>query len=137
MKMDKIIGRKIQELESYIQQLRKFQKYSYEEIEKDKEKLWAVEHGLQISIQIIIDVGNHIIAKMGENQIENYTDVFDKLAELNILPQEFAENIRLMVGFRNTLVYGYGDINIRTLYDVLQSKLYDFERFIGYIQSHF
>jgi len=135
--MDKIIDRKIQELESYIKQLRIFQKYSYEEIEKDKEKLWAVEHGLQISIQIIMDVGNHIIAKMGENQIENYTDVFDRLAELNILPKEFAESIRLMVGFRNIIVHRYSDVNIHIVYDILQNKLYDFERFIGYIQSHF
>jgi hypothetical protein len=41
--MDKIIDRKIQNLESYIQQLTKFQKYSYEKIEKDTEKLWAIE----------------------------------------------------------------------------------------------
>jgi len=41
--MDKIIDRKIQNLESYIQQLTKFQKYDYEEIEKDTEKLWAIE----------------------------------------------------------------------------------------------
>lgn len=130
------IIRKLNELETAIKQLRKLQKYSYDEIEGDLEKLWAIEHGLQIAIQIVIDIGNHIIAEIGENEIDEYTDIFDKLVKHNIIPSEFAVNIKGMVGFRNLLVYRYGEVNAGIVYKILQNKLYDFERFIGYIQSY-
>ena len=135
--MKMAIVRKIRKLEVSIQQLRKFQKYSYDEIEDDLEKLWAIEHGLQISIQIIIDIGNHIIAEIGENEIEEYADIFDRLVKHNIIPLEFAENIRGMIGFRNLLVHRYSEVDSKIVYSVLQNRLYDFERFIGYIQSFF
>lgn len=130
------IVRKINELETTIKQLRKLQKYSFDEIKDDLEKLWAVEHGLQIAIQIIIDVGNHIIAEMGENEIDEYMDIFDKLVKHNIIPSEFAVNIKGMIGLRNLLVHRYGEVNVEIVYKILQNKMYDFERFIGYIQSY-
>lgn len=128
---------KLQDLEKYIQQLRKFQKYRYDEIENDLEKIWAIEHGLQISIQIIIDVGNYILASIGENQVENYTDILDKLGQQNILPSQFVAEIRGMAGFRNVLVHRYVEVDLRVVCDVLQNSLDDFVKYIGYIQSYF
>ncbi len=130
------IIRKLNELETSIKQLRKLQKYSFSEIKDDLEKLWAIEHGLQIAIQIIIDIGNHIIAEIGENEIDEYTDIIDKLVKHKIIPPEFAINIKGMIGFRNLLVHRYGEVNTDIVYKILQNKLYDFERFIGYIQSY-
>jgi uncharacterized protein YutE (UPF0331/DUF86 family) len=131
------ITRMIRDLEASVQRLRKLQRYSYKEIEDDIEKFWAIEHGLQISIQSIIDIGNHIAAEIGENEIEEYADILNILEKHNVLPLEFAENIRGMIGFRNLLVHRYGDVDVKIVYDILQNRLYDFERFIGYIQSYF
>ena len=134
--MDLTVNSKLQDLEKYIQQLRKFQNYQYDEIENDLEKRWAVERGLQISIQIVIDVGNHILASIGQNQVDDYTDILDKLGEHNVLPAQFAEDIRGMAGFRNVLVHEYTEVNLLQLYDVLQNKLDDFVKYIKYIQSY-
>ena len=68
-------------------------------------------HGLQLSIQVLIDVGNRILAARGENQIEDYVDIIDKLGEKNIVPSEFAQQIRGMAGLRNILVYEYASID--------------------------
>ncbi|MFC1716347.1 DUF86 domain-containing protein [Candidatus Poribacteria bacterium] len=137
MVMDVTITRKLQELERYIRQLQRFQSYRYDEIEGDLEKIWAIERGLQISVQIIIDIGNHILASIGENQIEDYTDVLSKLGKCNILPSEFAERIKGMAGFRNILVHRYVEVDLKRLYDILQNRLHDFVEYIGYIQSYF
>lgn len=134
--MRTIIIRKLNQLETTINQLRKLQKYSFDEVKDDLEKLWAIEHGLQIAIQIIIDIGNHMIAEIGENEIDKYTDIFDKLVKHDIIPSEFAINIKGMIGFRNLLVHRYGEVNVEVVYDILQNRLYDFERFVGYVQSH-
>ena len=135
--MDTTITGKLRELQRYVQQLREFQSYRYDEIEGDLEKIWAIEHGLQVSIQIIIDVGNHILAGMGKNQVRDYTDVLSKLGQYNVLPSEFAAEIQGMAGFRNLLVHRYTDVNLRQVYDVLQNRLDDFMKYIGYIQLYF
>jgi len=135
--MDTTILSKLQDLERYVQQLRKFQNYSYNEIESDLEKIWAIEHGLQVSIQIVIDMGNYILASIGENQVDDYTGILDKLGQHNILPEQFAAEIRGMAGFRNILVHEYAEVNLRTVYYVLQNKLNDFVEYIRYIQSYF
>lgn len=59
-----------------------------------------------------------------------------ELIKHNIIPLEFAENIRGMIGFRNLLVHN-SEVDSKIVYSVLQNRLYDFERFIGYIQSFF
>jgi uncharacterized protein YutE (UPF0331/DUF86 family) len=135
--MDTIITGKLRELEKYVQQLRKLQSYRYDEIENNLERIWAIERGLQVSIQIVIDVGNHILASIGENQIEDYTDILSKLGQHNILPSQFAAEIRGMAGLRNILVHRYADVDLRQLYDLLQNRLDDFMKYIGYIQSYF
>lgn len=135
--MDATIASKLRELEGYAQQLRKFQSYRYDEIESDLEKTWAIERGLQISIQIIIDVGNHILASIGENQVKDYRDILNKLGQHNILPPQFAAEIEGMAGFRNILVHRYTEVDLRQVYDVLQNRLDDFIKYIGYIQSYF
>lgn len=134
--MDITISNKLQKLEGYVQQLREFQNYRYDEIEDDLEKIWMIEHGLQVSIQIVIDVGNYILASIDENQVEDYTDILDKLGQHNILPARFAAKIRGMAGFRNVLVHQYSEVNLRQVYDVLQNRLEDFVKYIEYIESY-
>jgi uncharacterized protein YutE (UPF0331/DUF86 family) len=136
MTMDRVITRKLQELQECIRQLRKLQAYSYEEIVDDLEKIWAIERGIQVSIQIIIDVGNYILASIGENQVEDYTNIFDKLGQHGVLPQEFALEIRGMAGFRNILVHRYTEVDLKRVYDVLQNRLDDFMKYIQYIESY-
>ncbi len=134
--MDKTTISKLQELERYIDQLKKFQKYQYDEIENDLEKIWAIEHGLQICIQVVMDIGNHILASIGENQVEDYTDIIDKLGKCKIIPPQFANKIRGMAGFRNILVHRYAEVDLKTVYDLLQNRLDDFMQYIAYIQAY-
>jgi len=98
-------------------------------------KQWAICHGLQLSIQTLIDIGNHILAAIGENQIEEYVDIIDKLGERNIIPSEFAQSIRGMAGLRNILVHEYASLDIKKIYDIVQDQLDDFYKFIKYINQ--
>ena len=134
--MNRTVTRKLQELGECIRQLWKLQGYSYDEVADDMEKIWAIERGIQVSIQIIIDVGNYILASIGENHVENYTEIFDKLGQHGVLPSEFALEIRGMAGFRNILVHRYTEVDLRRVYDILQNRLDDFVKYIEYIESY-
>ena len=134
--MDTIIARKLQNLNTNVQELKKYQNYRYDEIKGDLQKIWAIERGLQISIQIVIDIGNHILASINKNQIDSYSDIIIQLGECDILPIQFAEQIKGMAGLRNLLVHRYADVDLRQIYDFLQNRLDDFTEYIRHIQSY-
>lgn len=130
-----VIKEKFQELNRYLEKLEDFKNISWEEFSSSLGKQWMVCHGLQLSIQVLIDVGNHILAAVGENQIEDYVDIIDKLGERNIIPSEFARQIRGMAGLRNILVHEYARIDLNKIYEILQTRLGDFRDFIKYINQ--
>ena len=131
-----VIECKFQELRIYLKELEKFKDISWEEFSSSLGNQWKVFHGLQLSIQIVIDVGNHILASIGESQIEDYTDIIDKLGDRNIIPAEFARSIRGMAGLRNILIHEYVSVDLNKVYDILQNRLCDFYKFIEYIEDY-
>ena len=131
-----VINKKLQELERYIRELEGLKIFSLEEMKISLQKSWSIEHGLQLAIQLVIDIGNHILAAVGENRIEEYVDIIDRLGERKIIPFDFAKNIRDMAGFRNILVHEYIEVDLKQVYQVLQNRLADFGEFIKYIRDY-
>lgn len=135
--MDKnLVLKKLKELQKYVDELKTFRKKGVADLKDSLSTAWAIEHGLQLSIQIVIDVGNHLLASMGENQIEDYSDVIDNLGKKRIISRRFAEKIRDMAGFRNILVHEYTEVDLKIVHTVLKKNLGDFTEFIKLIKKH-
>lgn len=135
--IDKLsIENRLKDLVKNVSILEEFKNMSIRDLKKSPKDQWAIFHGLQISIQIIIDIGNHILAELKENKIEEYSDVIDKLGERNIIPEDFARSIRGITGLRNLLVHEYGVIRMEKIYDVIQNSLSDFTDFHDYIRDY-
>ncbi|HXF04785.1 MAG TPA: DUF86 domain-containing protein [Blastocatellia bacterium] len=131
-----LVRKKLRELSRYVAELETLRQLPFEQLTSRLRDLWSVEHGLQLSIQVVLDIGNHILAALGETAIEEYADVIDKLGERGILPREFARRIRGMAGFRNILVHEYVEVDRREVYEVLQNRLDDFRAFARYIEEY-
>ena len=131
-----IINKHLLEIEKIVKNLNKYTKIPLDELESDIDKTWIIEHGLQLAIQNLIDIGGHILAAIGENDINDNTDIIIKLGKLNIIPQKFAAEIKGMAGFRNILVHEYIDVDIREIYKVLTKNLKDFISFEKYIKDY-
>lgn len=128
-----LITKKLSELKNNLKVLYELRETPFGELSDSVKNQWTIFYGLQVSIQIIIDIGNHILASIGENQIEDYVDIIEKLGKRGVIPENFANKIRNMPGLRNILIHEYGVINIKKIYDILQNNLSDFEDFILYI----
>lgn len=89
-----VISQKLADLERYTAKLRELP-CSLDDIRSDLAKQWSISHGLQLSVQIVLDVGNHLLADIGMRAAD-YSDVIDQLGELGILPVDFAKKIRGM-----------------------------------------
>ncbi|MCD6335871.1 MAG: DUF86 domain-containing protein [Candidatus Latescibacteria bacterium] len=132
----KVLERHIADMESAVQTLYKLKRYSIEEIESDREILWAVERGLQVAIQNLVDIGSHILSAEAVNDYEDYTEIIDRLGDRGVLPKDFAASIRGMAGFRNILVHEYLRIDLEEVYRMLHERLDDFSRFVGFVRIY-
>jgi uncharacterized protein YutE (UPF0331/DUF86 family)/predicted nucleotidyltransferase len=88
-----------------------------------------VERRLQTAIESCINIGNHLIARLGLRPPVDYADVFRGLAEGKLLPGELAQQMMDMARFRNLLVHVYWSIDHERVYDALAPRLTTLETF--------
>lgn len=102
------IQRKINLIREDLIKLENFKGATFDELSKDWLKWNALEHILMKIIGRGIDINEHIIAKMAKPETtspRSYKEIFLKLAELKVLPEEFAQEISRSAGFRNAIVH--------------------------------
>ena len=122
--------RNIQESLTILEQMRDI---PYSDLMEDTITYWAMERGLERCIQNVLDIGSHILASTGAELPSYYRQILLRLGEEGIVPQEFAERIAPMAGFRNLLVHEYLQIDFNKTYEILQNHLEDFRTFASYI----
>ena len=130
-----LVNKKLKELEKYIKNLQKHEGADKSDLENNMDKMWAIERGLQLSIQVILDLGNHIISDEGIS-VDNYSEIFTELAKLDIIPEDYAARIKGMAGFRNILVHKYAEVDLDIILEVLNNNLDDFKKFATYIRNY-
>lgn len=136
MMVDKeLLNKKLQELDRYVNQLKKHQGVSPEQLKNDLDLAWIIQHGLQLCIQVVLDIGNHILADSG-NSINEYADIFPELAKLNVIPENYASSIKGMTGLRNLLVHEYSEIDMEKISEILNDRLKDFNDFAEFVINY-
>jgi uncharacterized protein YutE (UPF0331/DUF86 family) len=90
----------------------------------------SAERYLQVAIQAMLDICNHIVADMGLEAPSEYRQVPDILAERKLLPIRLSKRMSAMIGLRNILVHEYLKVDRRLVYNVLKKDLGDFQSFI-------
>jgi uncharacterized protein YutE (UPF0331/DUF86 family) len=122
-----IIRKRLNKLDENLAVLKKLQRYSFEEFIADPERYGSVERFLHLAIEALIDMGNHVIADSELGVVNWYSDIPKILAEKEFISSELEEKWISMIGFRNTLVHEYIDIDQEIVYDVLQNNIQDLE----------
>jgi uncharacterized protein YutE (UPF0331/DUF86 family) len=130
-----VVRRHLLALDEALQVLRPHQGRTVEELISNPEERWVVEHGLLLCAQNALDVATHIAASSGHD-IGEYAAAIDRLAEMGILPHEFAARFRRIAGFRNILVHAYLDVDVALLHRLLNDDLGDFPAFARHVRSY-
>ncbi|MBU0530235.1 MAG: DUF86 domain-containing protein [Nanoarchaeota archaeon] len=127
---------KLRELKKYAQLLNGYKKESISSLEKNPTLRGAVERYLQLSIEIVIEIGEMIIANRGFRKPETYREVIELLGEEDVIQKAFAKKLAPAAGFRNILIHRYGEVKIEELYRHLQNDIKDFDTFAKQISSY-
>ena len=119
---------KIDELEGYLREIEQVKPASLEEYKK-VEKKRSSERLLQLSIECMIDICALMVTGLRLGLPSEEDDLFERLEQAGIISALMKETLRKMKAFRNILVHEYGRIDDQLVYELLQNKLDDFERF--------
>ena len=90
----------------------------------------SAERYLQVAIQAVLDICNHIVADLGLEAPSEYRQVPEILAKHKLLPVQLSKRMTAMIGLRNILVHEYLKLDRRLVYKVLKDNLDDFAKFI-------
>ena len=85
------------------------------------------ERELQVSIEIVIDIAERIIAIMNAGPTATAGDAIRRLVDLHVIKSD--DPYVDMVRFRNMIVHQYEEIDPDILYVLATKKLADFRRF--------
>jgi uncharacterized protein YutE (UPF0331/DUF86 family) len=124
-----VIRKRLNKLDEYLQILELIKKYSFEEFISNPEHYGSAERFMHLSIEAINDMGNHVVADESLGIVNWQSDIPDILYKKNYINKELKEKWIQMIGFRNTLVHDYIDIDRDIVYNTLQNKLKDFYEF--------
>lgn len=130
-----VIRRHLGALREALANLRRHAKHSADELRADADMRWIVERGLQLCVQNVLDVATHLSAASGLDS-PDYASAIDRLADLRVLPAEFASRLRLIAGFRNVLVHGYLQVDLDVLERVLRERPADLEEFARCVEEY-
>jgi uncharacterized protein YutE (UPF0331/DUF86 family) len=104
-------------------------------IDTDTDERWAVERGLQLCAQSVLDIATHLCASAGRDA-PDYASAIDELGRLAILPADLANRLRPLAGFRNALVHGYLRVDTARLHAVLNQHLDEVREFARAVAAH-
>ena len=92
---------------------------------------------LERSIQLCVDIANHILSNLDDSPAMSMAESFERLSEKEIISNEIAGNLRRAVGFRNLSVHAYDKIDGNLVWNNFESDLNDLVQFVEIIQSKY
>lgn len=126
---EEIVTARIAKIREYGHLLADLLKASKDRFVQEPAYYLQAERLLEVMIQAMIDIGNHVIAGLLLKKPEDYRQIFDTLVQNRIIPEELLPKMRALVGLRNLLVHEYFEVDHSRLYDEAKAGLADFEEF--------
>ena len=128
----KTIQEKLFKLQESIKVLNELKDESQKTFLSDPKTNGATMFNLIISIELIVDIGNHILTEAFQRPAKTYRDVIIELGKAGVFPVEFSERNEFMADFRNKLIHDYDRVNLEKVYEILQKAPDVFREFAKY-----
>ncbi len=129
-----IIVRKITLIGEDLLRLRPLAALPLEEYLARIEAQLATERLLERMIGRMLDINYHVALETSGVAPRDFFDSFLKLAELGVLPAEFARRIALAAGLRNRLAHEYNDLDPRKVHEAAATALTDIPIYLEHVE---
>ncbi|MGM0601031.1 MAG: type VII toxin-antitoxin system HepT family RNase toxin [Candidatus Rifleibacteriota bacterium] len=102
---------------------------SVEKLKNDLDLQDIIVLNLERAIQNSVDIGLHILSTQKCNLPQNMAQTFELLCDLKIIDKNIAKKLKKSVGFRNTAVHTYQQLDWEIVYQIATRHLEDFKEF--------
>lgn len=124
-----LVRRRLRRLDERVARLRAIAERGRQDFLEDRVAQAAAERLLQVSIQIVLDIGAHILSEKGVLDWEEYRQIPERLARERVIERDLADRLAEAAGQRNVLVHLYLDVDPGLVYETLANDLDAFELF--------
>lgn len=101
----------------------------------DFEKYDSAKYNLQTTIEAMLDICNHIIARNAYEVPKTNAEAFRLLCRKKILNPEMESTYMAMARFRNRVVHLYEQVDNREIFRIISEGLGDFQHFVSDISK--
>ncbi|EQB86321.1 uncharacterized protein YutE (UPF0331/DUF86 family) [Clostridium punense] len=124
------IEEKIYFMEQNLLKLKKLREVKKDIFLEDFRNVDSAKYLLQVTIEAMLDISSHIIARNRWGKPEDNKAHFQMLADNQIIETKDIDIYFSMAKFRNRIVHMYFKIEDEFIYEIVQNNLEDFQRFI-------
>jgi uncharacterized protein YutE (UPF0331/DUF86 family) len=128
-----LVAKKLAQVETYLHQLRTLARI--DQLHSDVREERFICHTLQLALQAVLDVASHIVSDERLGEPQDLRELFRFLSRDGWIPEDLAESLRNMVGFRNILVHEYARVDLNVVEDVLRNRLADLDTFAAAVRQ--
>jgi uncharacterized protein YutE (UPF0331/DUF86 family) len=118
---------KLLHLAEAIAKLRAMPQGSLDEFRADDRNVDAALRRLQIAIQVLIDVGGHVVSRLGLGAPDSSHDILERLERIGRVPPGSAVRFGRMFAFRNRIVHLYDRVDDEYVYEIVTRHLDDLD----------
>lgn len=131
------IYKKLEAVKGYTEELKQLlESTSDKDFFSDSGSLRIAERLVQLIVDGMIDINQHIIHELNLKISEDLQGTFLILGENNVLPKDFAQKIAPVTGVRNILVHQYEKLDKEMFIRNLRKHFSDFEKYQQYIVEY-
>ena len=121
----RVVADRLRWIDKMIRQIELLPLENYETFISDQRNVLAAESCLRRSLEALMDLGRHVLAKGFSIGVTEYKQIASGLEEKGILNHAESAKARLLAGYRNRMVHFYHEISDRELYEICSSQLSD------------
>lgn len=123
-----LVAARLEKLRNYLKTLKAIRKFDLTTFKKDVFIHATAERYLHLSIECLLDVGNHIIADRGYRKPDTYAEIFEVLVEEKLISTQLLKELEGMAAFRNILVHDYFRLDLDQVYEIIHDRLKSLEK---------
>lgn len=128
--MDKsVVLNKLESLRRCLQRVQDKTPASVELLIEDHDLQDIIVLNLERAVQMCVDIGLHIVSDLEVPVPETMASTFAALEKAGCLDAAVAERMIKAVGFRNTAVHAYQEIDWQIVYRIITEHLDDFRNY--------
>lgn len=127
-------------MEQSLAEIRQLPLDNLESFQSDSRNVWTAESCLRRSLEALLDVGRHLVAKLAGTGVAEYRAEGRSLGEHGVVDKETADLLVKLAGYRNRMVHFYREVTAAELFGICANELHDVERvraaYVQWMRGH-